>query len=445
MSAALAETPDRSGWAGHPRGLSTLFFIEMWERFSYYGMRAFLLYYMVAPVAQGGLGFSDADGGSLYGTYTASVWFAAIFGGLVADWVLGQFRSVLVGGALIALGHLTLAFRSMPFFYSGLALVVLGTGLLKPNVSIIVGSLYPEGDPRRDAGFSIFYMGINMGAVLGPIVAGWLAQRVSWHAGFAAAGVGMAVGLVQYWLGKERLQPGLERLAARPRAASTPSGPPPAAVSPAEWRRMAAVVVFFLFATLFWGAYEQAGSTLALFADRYTRLLVLGFTVPSSWFQSVQGIFVILLAPVFAWLWMRLGSREPSSPTKFALGLLFAGISYLILMPAASLAQSGGGFKVSPWWLIGSYFVQELGELCLSPVGLSVVTKLSPPRLVGMMMGVWFLSNSFGNKLAGSAAGFFGTMPLATLFGIVAGIALAAALLLFMLVPWVRRLMGDVR
>jgi POT family proton-dependent oligopeptide transporter len=207
---------------------------------------------------------------------------------------------------------------------------------------------------------------------------------------------------------------------------------------------MVAVVVFFLFATLFWGAYEQAGSTLALFADRYTRLSVLGYPFPSSWFQSVQPIFVILLAPVFAWLWMRLGPREPSSPAKFALGLLFVGIAFLVLMPAASLAQ-GGGFKVSPWWLVASYFVQELGELCLSPVGLSVVTKLSPARLVGIMMGVWFLSNAFGNKLAGSAAGFFGSMPLVTLFGIVAAVTLAAALLLFLLIPWVRRLMGDVR
>jgi POT family proton-dependent oligopeptide transporter len=446
MSATSQAFPDadRSGWAGHPRGLSTLFFIEMWERFSYYGMRAFLLYYMVASTAEGGLGFSDADGASIYGTYTGSVWAAAIFGGLVADRLLGQYRSVLAGGVLIALGHLTLVFRSLPFFYSGLALVVIGTGLLKPNVSIIVGSLYAEGDTRRDAGFSIFYMGINLGAFLGPIVAGWLAQRVDWHAGFAAAGVGMALGLVQYILGRSRLQPGLDRLAVRPRAAAALSEPAPAAFSPAEWRRMVAVVVFFLFATLFWGAYEQAGSTLALFADRYTRLSVLGYPFPSSWFQSVQPIFVILLAPVFAWLWMRLGPREPSSPAKFALGLLFVGIAFLVLMPAASLAQ-GGGFKVSPWWLVASYFVQELGELCLSPVGLSVVTKLSPARLVGIMMGVWFLSNAFGNKLAGSAAGFFGSMPLVTLFGIVAAVTLAAALLLFLLIPWVRRLMGDVR
>jgi POT family proton-dependent oligopeptide transporter len=433
-----------AGWAGHPRGLSTLFFTEMWERFSYYGMRAFLILYMVAPVAEGGLGFSDQRAASIYGTYTGSVWAAAIFGGLVADRLLGQYRSVLAGGVLIALGHLTLAFRPLPFFYSGLALVVLGTGLLKPNVSTMVGSLYDEGDTRRDAGFSIFYMGINLGAFIGPLVAGWLAQRVDWHAGFASAGVGMVLGLVQYVLGKKRLLPALERLAAKPRAAEGP-GPASAAFSAAEWRRMGAVVVFFLFAALFWGAYEQAGSTLNLFADRYTRLTVLGYEFPSSWFQSVQPIFVILLAPVFAWLWVRMGPQEPSSPAKFALGLLFVSLSFLMLAPAGSFAQGASGFKVSPWWLVGSYFLQELGELCLSPVGLSVVTKLSPARVVGIMMGVWFLSNALGNKLAGSAAGFFGSMPLTTLFGLVAAVTFAAALLLFALIRPVRALMGDVR
>jgi POT family proton-dependent oligopeptide transporter len=445
MSAVLAETPDRSGWAGHPRGLSTLFFIEMWERFSYYGMRAFLLLYMVSPAARGGLGFSDAQGASVYGSYTGAVWLAAIFGGLVADRFLGQYRSVLVGGSIIALGHFTLAFKSLPFFYSGLGLIVIGTGLLKPNASIMVGALYGEGDERRDAGFSIFYMGINLGAFIGPLVAGYLAQQVDWHAGFACAGLGMGLGLVQYVLSKKRLAPALERLQVRRSATAAASSAPAPAFTAAEWKRMGAIVVFFLFATLFWGAYEQAGSTLTLFADRYTRLSVGGFAFPSSWFQSVQPIFVILLAPVFAAIWTMLGRREPSSPAKFALGLLFVGAAFLVLVPAAGAAQDGTGFKVSPWWLVASYAIQELGELCLSPVGLSVVTKLAPVRIVGIMMGVWFLSNAFGNKLAGSAAGFFGTMPLTTLFGIVAAVTLGAALLLFLINPWVRRLMGDVR
>jgi POT family proton-dependent oligopeptide transporter len=420
----------------------------MWERFSYYGMRAFLILYMTAPSSAGGLGFADADAASIYGTYTGSVWAAAIFGGLVADRLLGQFRSVLIGGSVIALGHFTLAFKALPFFYAGLALIVIGTGLLKPNVSTLVGSLYTPGDSRRDAGFSIFYMGINLGAFIGPLIAGWLAQRVDWHAGFACAGVGMTAGLVQYVLGKRRLQPALDRLAAQPRVATrseSNSGHHGSGFSAAEWKRMGAVVVFFLFAALFWGAYEQAGSTLNLFADRYTRLEVLGFSFPSSWFQSVQPIFVILLAPAFAWLWVRLGPREPSSPAKFAWGLLFMGLAFLLLVPAGGMAQRATGVRVSPWWLVWAYIISELGELCLSPVGLSVVTKLAPARIIGLMMGVWFLSNALGNKLAGWAAGFISTMPLATLFGTVAGVTLLAALVLFALVKPVRGLMGGVQ
>jgi POT family proton-dependent oligopeptide transporter len=444
---AAVSSQDRE-FFGHPRGLSTLFFTEMWERFSYYGMRAFLILYMVAPQSAGGLGLADADAASIYGTYTGSVWGAAILGGIVADRFLGQYRSVLVGGIIIALGHFTLAFKALPFFYTGLSLIVIGTGLLKPNVSTMVGSLYAPGDSRRDAGFSIFYMGINLGAFIGPLVAGWLAQRVDWHLGFASAGVGMAFGLTQYVLGKRRLTPALERLAAKPIAAGpTTTGGDGAgsvlAFTPAEWKRIGAIVVFFLVAILFWGAYEQAGSTLNLFADRYTRTDILGFSFPSSWFQSVQPIFVIILAPVFAWLWMRLGPREPSVPAKFAFGLLFMGLSFLVLVPAGAMAQAGEGVRVSPWWLIAAYGVSELGELCLSPVGLSAVTRLSPARIVGLMMGVWFLSNAFGNKLAGWAAGFFSTMPLQSLFGIVAGILMVSAVIMFGLVKPLRRLMAE--
>jgi len=439
-----------AGFFGHPRGLSTLFFTEMWERFSYYGMRAFLILYMVAPVASGGLGFADADAASIYGTYTGSAWGASILGGLVADRLLGQYRSVLIGGSIIALGHFTLAFRALPFFYTGLALIVLGTGLLKPNVSTLVGSLYERGDARRDAGFSIFYMGINLGAFIGPLIAGYLAQRVDWHVGFAAAGVGMTLGLVQYVVGRHRLTPALERLAAAPRSVTSAVASMPGTggrgalgFTASEWKRIGAIVVFFIVAILFWGAYEQAGSTLNLFADRYTRLDVFGLSFPSSWFQSVPPIFVILLAPMFAWVWLRLGPREPSVPAKFALGLFFMALSFLVLVPAGAMAQSSEGVRVSPWWLVMSYMVSELGELCLSPVGLSAVTKLAPVKIVGMMMGVWFLSNAFGNKLAGWAAGVFSTTPLVTLFGTVTAVLLAAALVMFVLVGPMRRLMGE--
>jgi POT family proton-dependent oligopeptide transporter len=446
----LASTPD-TGFFGHPRGLSTLFFTEMWERFSYYGMRAFLILYMVAPVTAGGLGFSDADAASIYGTYTASAWGLAILGGIVADRFLGQYRSVLIGGIIIALGHVTLAFPPVPFFYAGLALVATGTGLLKPNVSTLVGSLYEQADARRDAGFSLFYMGINIGAIAGPLIAGYLAQRVDWHIGFGCAAVGMALGLLQYVLGKKRLQPGLDRLSVQPK----PQSPAQSTATPAaggflgfsgdEWRRIGAIVIFFLVATLFWGAYEQQGSTLNLFADRYTRLEIFGFSFPSSWFQSVPPIFVVIFAPTFAWLWVRLGAREPSVPAKIALGLLFMGLSFLILVPAGAMAQADGGTRVSPWWLIAVYMGATFGEVCLYPVGLSAVTKVSPVRILGLMMGVWFLSNAFGNKLAGWSAGFFSSMPLETLFSIVTGVLLATALVMFVLVKPLRRLMGDAR
>jgi POT family proton-dependent oligopeptide transporter len=446
---AALPTPD-TGFFGHPRGLASLFFTEMWERFSYYGMRAFLILYMVAPAAAGGLGFTDARAASIYGTYTGSAWAASILGGVIADRFLGQYRTVLLGGVIIALGHFTLAFNALPFFYTGLALIAFGTGCLKPNVSTLVGSLYSAGDTRRDAGFSIFYMGINLGALLGPLVAGYLAQEVNWHIGFACAGVGMTAGLIQYVAGRERLKQGMARMGQRP---GTPTADTAAAARTAEstggfsadeWKRIGAIVIFVIAAGLFWGGYEQAGSTLNLFADRYTRLEVFGFSFPSSWFQSVQPVFVILLAPVFGWMWLRLGSKEPSVPAKFALGLLFMGLSFAILIPAGAMA-SGEGVRVSPMWLVAAYFVSELGELCVSPIGLSAVTKLAPLRIVGLMMGVWFLSNAFGNKLAGWAAGFFSSMPLNQLFTYTTAVLLGAAVVMFLIIKPAKRLMVDVR
>jgi proton-dependent oligopeptide transporter, POT family len=436
-----------TGFFGHPRGLSTLFFTEMWERFSYYGMRAFLLYYITASVASGGLGFSDAQGASIYGTYTGSAWGAAIFGGIVADRFLGQYRSVLWGGVLIMLGHLTLVFHPLPFFYAGLTFIVLGTGLLKPSVSTLVGSLYAQGDHRRDAGFSIFYMGINSGAILGPIIAGYVAQRIDWHLGFGCAAIGMALGLAQYVLDRRHLQVAVDRMAAEraARAAEKTSDAPKgsAAFTVAEWRRIVAIVVLFVFAILFWAGYEQAGSTLALMADRNTRLEVFGFPFPSSWLQSLQPIFVVILAPVFASLWIRLGRREPSVPVKFGLGLLFMGLAFVIMMPAGAAVDGDATLKVSPWPLIAWNLFSELGELSLSPVGLSAITKLSPARIVGLMMGVWFLSIAFGNKLAGSLAAYVSTMPLSSMFSSIAAALIITAVLMFLLSQPVRRLMGE--
>ena len=432
---------DQRQFFGHPRGLSTLFFTEMWERFSYYGMRGFLILYMTKA-----LGFTDQHAGLAYGNYVSSVWLTPIIGGFIADRWLGQYRSVLIGGIIIALGHFTLAFHPLPFLYAGLTLIVLGTGLLKPNISTIVGSLYEPGDERRDAGFSIFYMGINLGAFLGPLIAGKLAQGVDWHLGFACAGVGMVFGLIQYVLGRRHLQPGLDRLDAQRRArlaAQTPGGTPQAPLTTDDWRRIGAVVVLFVFASLFWGAYEQAGSTLNLFADRYVHLELLGITLYASWFVSIQAAFVILLSPIFAWLWVKLGPRQPSSPAKFALALVFVGVAFVLLIPAGSLAQSG--VKVSPLWLVAAYFIQELGELCLSPVGLSLVTKLAPVRFVSLVMGIFFLSNAAGNWLAGWSARFISTVPLVTLFGVTAAVTIGAGLVLFLLLRPIRNLMGGVR
>jgi POT family proton-dependent oligopeptide transporter len=443
-----SDVRDTSGWAGHPRGLSTLFFTEMWERFSYYGMRAFLILYMTASVANGGLGFDRAQAGSIYGTYTGSVWLTPIIGGIIADRWLGAYRSVLIGGIVIALGHFTLAFKALPFFYAGLALIVIGTGLLKPNATTMLGMLYDEQDARRDAGFSLFYMGINIGAFAGPLIAGGLAQEVDWHLGFACAGIGMTLGLIQYVLGRDRLRPAAERAAVRGRpapvqAVAAPSGEHRVLWFTArEWGRVAAVFVFFVFAAIFWAAYEQAASTLNLFADESVNRQAFGREIPTSWFVAIQAFFVILLAGAFAWLWIQLGPRQPSTPTKFALGLLFAGLSFVLLLPAGAMAMRGE--LVSGWWLVAAYFLQVVGELCLSPVGNSVVTKLAPARIVGMMMGVWFLAIAAGNKLAGWVAGLSATVPVTTIFRSIALVTIAAAVLLFLLTKPVRKLMGGV-
>ena len=474
-SPALVE-PDRGGLAGHPRGLTTLFFTEMWERASYYGMRAILILFMTASVASGGLGWDAQHAGTVYGLYTAGVYFTAIPGGWIADRLLGLRRAVLVGGILIALGHYSLALNRLPFFFAGLVLIVMGTGLLKPNISSIVGQLYAPDDIRRDAGFSLFYMGINLGAFFAPILCGWLGQRVAWHWGFGAAGVGMTAGIIQYVLGQKRLgSAGLMRekpkdagaLWARLAAALLAMGGVMYLLwdykdfvilggvtlffvwlyrqgqTPIERKRIGALIVLFVFATLFWGAFEQAGSSLNLFAERRTRDVILGWHFPSSWFQSVNSLFLWMLAPVFAWFWRWLRDREPSSPTKFSYGLLFVGLGFAVIAVAAMISGPEGA-RVSPAWLLVLYLLHTIGELCLSPVGLSTVTKLAPERLVGSMMGVWFLSISLGNFVGGRVAGLFETFPLPSLFGAVCLTSLVAGLLCLALTPTIKRLMGGV-
>jgi POT family proton-dependent oligopeptide transporter len=479
---------------GHPRPLFTLFFAEGWERFSYYGMRALLTLFMTLPVASAGFGYTVEKASLIYGTYVFSVYMMSIPGGSIADNILGARMAVIVGGLFIACGHFSMAFPSEATFYLGLLLVVIGTGLLKPNISAMVGQLYAPGDTRRDAGFSIFYMGINLGSMTAPIITGFLAQHSrfkamlaswglnpdhSWHWGFAAAGVGMVLGLVIFILFGD----GLKQVGTPPvRTAGSWQKPAvmllgaiglwgivwlsdregftwirylfiltPIAVmlwfgysKQEELRRLGAVFYFFIGAFIFWALFEQAGTSLNLFADRFTATHILGFEVPSSWYQAANPFFVVALAPVFAFLWTRLGAKQPSSPMKFTIGLAFLASAFTLMVPAAKLAVEG---RVSPLWLFGLYFLQTIGEMCLSPVGLSTFTKLSPRHLVGAMMGIWFLGAAFGNKFAGvlsTAFGegdashldrFFGQQSLAVF--IVAGIFLA-------LVPWVRRRMGGV-
>jgi len=443
MAQPVTPQRDTAGWFGHPRGLSTLFSTEMWERFSFYGLKALLILFMTAAVTQGGLGFTDQRAGNVIGWYGFGVYASAIFGGLAADKVLGQYRSVLLGGIIIALGHFSMAVPTVPTFYLGLCLIVVGTGLLKPNASTMVGALYDREDARRDAGFSVFYVGINVGAFVAPLVVGTLGQKVNWHVGFACAGVGMIIGLIQYVAGKPRLMPALERLGQTDTHAAR-SSEPWWRFQRDEWGRVAAIAVLFVFSSIFWGAFEQASSSLNLFADRLTRNTAFGYTFPSTWYQSLNSMFMIFgLAPLIGWFWIRLGPRQPSSPVKFALGLFFVGLGFVLIVPAARMTQQG--VLVSPWWLIGLYFLHTIGELCLSPVGLSIVTKLAPARIVGAMMGLWFLSIAVGNKLAGMAGGLFETLPLPKLFGAVAAAAFVAALILLAITPWLRRLMGGVR
>jgi POT family proton-dependent oligopeptide transporter len=431
-------------WFGHPRGLATLFFTEMWERFSYYGMRALLFLYMVGSVTQPGLGFDKKLAGLIYGTYTMLVYFMGVPGGWIADRYLGHYRAVFIGGVIIACGHFCMAFPSIVTFFVGLALITLGTGLLKPNVSTMVGSLYARDDTRRDSGFSLFYMGINLGAFIAPLICTPLGQNINWHFGFAAAGVGMVCGLIQYVYGRKYLVPVSPATKSTIVASAEETRGPSPTFTHEDWGRISAALILILFSFIFWAGFEQAGSSLSLFADQATRLTMFGRTYASGLFQSVEPAFVLIFSPVFAWVWLKLGTRNPSSPTKFTLGIFFLSLSFLLIMPAAKFYESSGQ-RVSPWWLIGLYFLQMLGELCLSPVGLSMVTKLSPPRVVGFMMGLWFFATGSGNFVAGWLAGLLQNKSFSEVFMIAFVTAAVVTLILAVLIPLIRRLMQGVK
>ena len=483
---------------GHPRALSTLFFTEMWERFTFYGLRALLVLFLVDAVDNGGYGLEDKTATAIYGLYTAAVFMAALPGGWIADRLIGAQRAVMFGGTLMTIGTLMLAIPGpKQLFFGGLVVIILGVGLLKPNVSTLVADLYPEGGGRRDAGFTIFYMGINLGAFIGPLIAGWLAARYGWRTGFLAAAIGLPVGLLQFWLSRHLFNG----------AGATPNRNDGGAGLAADWRRlglalavlatvaavlfsglvhldptrlaqgaayvlvgmaalyflylftgagldaverrrMIVVLVMFLAVASFWSGYEQAGSSLNLFAKRHIDRMVGGFEIPAGWFQSVQPAFVILLAPVFSALWVRLAQRQmdPAAPLKFAFGLLLMGLGFLFMVAAANIVA--GGASAPAYLLILTYLLTVFGELCVSPVGLSTVTKLAPARLMGQMMGVWFLGSSLGKLMAGLIAGGFDPDNLAAMPDRFLGIVFFACgigAVLLLVSPRITRLMGGVR
>ncbi|HKG95071.1 MAG TPA: peptide MFS transporter [Gemmatimonadaceae bacterium] len=498
------------GFFGHPRGLATLFFTEMWERFSFYGLRPLLVLFMAAALARGGFGFDRTTASSIVGLYAFSVYLASVPGGWVADRLLGLQRAIFLGACLITAGHLSIGVSGfagengkVPFFL-GLILIVLGTGLLKPNISAIVGDLYPEGGSRRDAGFSVFYMGINVGAFAGQLITGLLGEKVGWHYGFGAAGVGMFFGLVVFALTRGKTLRGIGTSPTRhpdpavqarqERTVKLAVGVGLAAIAAVfvlaasgsitinpqvvgqqlvritlamvalffayvlfagglsgdEKKRVAVIFVLFLFAVAFWGAFEQAPTSLNLFAADFTDRTIGGWEVPAVWFQSINSAFVIIFAPVFAGIWLALGKRDRdlSSPGKFSLGLALAAVGFALMIVAANrVVASNGALRVSAMWLTASYFFQTLGELCLSPVGLSSMTKLSPRKYVGQMMGIWFTASALGNLIGGLVGGHvdpekLDQMPV--LFTRTTVYLVAASVVLALLSIPIRRMMANV-
>lgn len=481
------------GFFGHPKGLFTLFFTEFWERFSYYGMRAILVFYMYYEVSKGGLGMDQTLSLAIMSIYGSLVYMSGIIGGWLADRILGASKAVFYGGIFIMLGHLVLAVPgSVALFFVSMALIVLGTGLLKPNVSSIVGEIYSEKDHRRDGGFSIFYMGINLGGFLAPLVVGTVGLQYNFHWGFGLAAVGMFFGLAVYMLTKQKnlglagtivpnpLSPAEKAnvfarigigaaIIGAVLAISIPMGlltidsfiaivgilgfiipalyilvmyrsPKTTAV---ERSRVIAYIPLFLASVMFWAIEEQGSTILANFADQRTRLDFAGIHISPAWFQSLNSLFIILLAPVFAGIWVKLGDRQPSIPAKFAFGLLFAGISFLvILLPAY---WGGSNSLVNPLWLVLSYFVVVIGELCLSPVGLSATTKLAPAAFSAQTMSLWFLSNAAAQAVNAQIVVFYAPETEMAYFGVIGATSLILGVILLMIAPKIQNKMQGIR
>lgn len=476
---------------GQPRGLVTLFMTEMWERFTYYGMRAILVLFMTAAVLDGGLGLDDRTANAVYGLYISATYLLSLLGGWIADRLIGQQRAVFWGGMLIMFGNGALAVGDTRVFFLGLLLIVLGVGLLKPNISAIVAQLYPEGGSRRDAGFSIFYMGINLGSFLGSLLVPIVADRFGWNMGFALPALGMVFGLVQFQATKHLLGDSGVAPPGKPAswwpiigfmavvavvAALAVSGQlelDPLAISvTANWvllalaggyfayllffagldvderKRVVAMIALFAACAIFWAGFEQTGASLNLFADRHTDRNLFGWEMPAGVLQAVNPLFVILFAPVFAAVWVNLGRHnlDPSAPFKFALGLILMGLGFLVMYFAARYVVMGE--HVLPTWLILTYLLHTFGELCLSPVGLSSMTKLAPARFVGQVMGVWFLATAVGNNLAGQFAGEIDPNNLPGMPGQFLGLfwwGVIPGVILLALTPFIRKMMPGVK
>ncbi|QUW22412.1 peptide MFS transporter [Sporosarcina sp. Marseille-Q4063] len=488
----IVESVPQKGFFGHPKGLFTLFFTEFWERFSYYGMRAILVFYMYYEVTNGGLGLDKTVALSIMSIYGSLVYMSGIIGGWLADRIFGTSKAVFYGGIFIMFGHLVLAIPgNITMFFISMVLIVIGTGLLKPNVSSVVGDIYSETDNRRDAGFSIFYMGINMGGFIAPLIVGSL-MKTSFHLGFGVAALGMFLGLVMFVMTKKKnlglagtqvanpLAPDEKKkvyttfaisaiVLAALIAISIPLGwltfnsfiaivgilgflIPTAyfvvmyrspKTNDVERSRIIAFIPLFLASVMFWAIAEQGSTILALYADTRTDLNVMGFEISPAWFQSFNPLFIIMLAPFFAWLWVRLGDRQPSIPQKFSLGLLFAGLSFIVILLPGYLG--GSDALVSPLWLILSIFMVVLGELCLSPVGLSATTKLAPAAFSAQTMSLWFLSNAAAQGLNAQLVKFYSPETEMLYFGIIGGIAIALSVVLYFISPLILRYMKGVR
>jgi POT family proton-dependent oligopeptide transporter len=386
---------------GHPVGLYVLFFTEMWERFSYYGMRAILVLYLVAATSDdnAGLGWTNGEALALYGWYTMLVYVASIPGGWIADKFLGQKKSVLYGGILLVAGHSILAVEQMWAFYSGLGLIIAGVGMLKPNISTMVGGLYKQGDIRRDKGFTIFYIGINVGAFLSALIVGYVGETYGWHYGFGLAGIGMAAVLIQYLAGQKHLVNVGNFLGASKNEADKEAMKKP--LSKIEKDRVVVLFISFLLVIVFWGAFEQAGGLMNIYASEKTNRMLMGWEVPASWFQSLNAMFIIFLGTSVALYWAnrKLKGKLSTSLFKMILGLIIMGAGFFFMTAAAGQYESNGSSAM--YWLVLAYLFHTVGELCISPVALSYITKLAPVKYASLMMGVYFAMTGFGNKLAG--------------------------------------------